>query len=431
MSILSQGKAYLNNATISGVPNSIFNDGKYLINFSVKSVYIYEDICKPHFTGTMIIESFLNFAEQFLKPNSPVTISIRAPREDKENKIYTENFFVYGYKTRVVDIEAQGRVEITIDLIGEEFYRDKHNSVVANYSNMIGTSAARIIHSTFVAENGGLRILEPSKGMIGQDDRKHEVRNLHPYTAIRQILLRCVFAGYPTCAPVYYRDKPGYVMSPLQKLLETAKIANSFEERPAEGSSFLQNIMRYDNILELKQEYTQSSRSYPLITTHSFNITGGKFDAVGPKGGINNTLFKSNKKLFSDINSIVEKVSKGQLGAKILYGYINDNLQAEQVTKAGKGGYEQAQQAFLSALDYSPRYTIKVPLQGGIFVTCGNRISVKYPVNDRPISRTLFVPRLVHKLEMVTTRANLPGHQQKREPESYAGTTELTALYWE
>jgi len=433
MSILSQGKAYLNFCYIGGVLNSVISDGTLIANFAVKSIYVYEDICKPYFTATMVIENFLNVTELFLAPTVPVFISFVAPNDIGVSVVYEEGFSILEYSTKIVDIGAQGRSETTIQLVGLEYYKDHNNVVIRNFKNQIGTAAAREIHDSFISVNGSMSIPVPSKGMIGLDDRAHEVDRLHPFTAIRNILTRCVFAQYPTCAPVYYRNKQGYKIAPLQYLLEAQSPVQLFEERPAAGTDFLANVVKYNEILELKQEMPRNRHASKLSDSlQSFDIKGGLFFPNTSGKIAAQSLLKTatkSKEILKELNSFLSTVGQSKSGQSI-FGIINKHLQKLEVTKDGPGQYIIQQAGFLAAVGYSPMYTILVPLQTGGKVTCGNKIEIVYPINDQLTRRKLFVPRLVHKLEMVKTSSNLPGYQQERETQSYAGTTELTALYW-
>lgn len=427
----SQGKAYLKSCIINGIPNSVILGGQLSINYAVHRVQIVEHICKPYFTGTVVIENFLNGNELFLNPMATVVITFVAPRDDGASSIeYTESFSILNHETKVIDIEAQGRTETTIDLIGIESKKNDSVRITQNFANVTGTTVARILHST-IASNGGLRIPVQSKGMIGLTDVPHEIKEMHPISAIRNVLLRSVFAQYKSGAPVYYRDKKGYVIAPLQHLLENGNLTNSFIEKPNEGSDFLGNFLGYENIIELKQFFPPNRHSTRAASrAQSFDIKGGQQFLAGKSSQKLLAGFTKAKNTISGLNSIMPSIL-GTAPGKMLFNMLNEHHQKLEVTKDGPGQYNVAQDAFLYVLGLSPRYRVLVPMQGGLKVTCGNRISITFPILTTPTTRKLFVYEVVHNLVMIKLPVTGPGHKKDRLFESYSGKTELNCVYWE
>lgn len=429
----SQGRAYLNYCIINGIPNAVDIDGSVSVNFAVHRVQVVEHICKPYFTATVVIENFLNANETFLSPMADVILSFTAKRDDgKPSVTYTERFKILEHDSELIDIEAQGRTETTINLIGVESVKNDLTIVTKNIANVTGTVAVRPIHA-LISSAGSLKIPTESKGMIGLTERPHEIKDMHPISAIRNILLRSVFATYKSCAPVYFRNKPGYVIAPLQYLLERARTTNTFTEKPAEGAFFFENIASYENIFELRQFYPKNKHSHRGTTrAQSFDINQGLFFPPGSlsQKGIKSIANKS-KVTVAGLNSFMSGIM-GTTPGKTLFNMINKSHQKIEVTKDGPGQYNTAQDAFLYALGLSPRYAVVVPMQSGLYVTCGDRINVNYPINGVPEERKLFVYEVVHNLIMTTLPAkSLPGYKKERMPEQYSGKTELNCIYWE
>lgn len=420
-------KASLNDCTISGI--SYLSDA-----FHVKELRVYEDICKAYFTGQLVIETSLNNYENFLAPTIPVIFTFEAPRSDGgATKTYTEAFRVYSYDSKPLSGGGDARIEHTIQLIGQEYYNDRHNTVLQNFSNVTGTEAARQIHSQYMSVNGGLKILLPSMGMIGQEKHPHQVKNMKPIKAIHDLLDRMVFAQYKSSAPVYYRNKQGYVMAPLQHILENGTIAESFKHIPAQGASLAETMGGYNNVIHMRPlapaGETSSGASAGDVSglmqsSSYFDLkTGNYIPNLSSLGNLLKLDFVNNTPgLKGKLQEMLQSANKNKYGGRMLFGMLDELLQQKSVDKNGPGGYAMTQEAFLSALNYSQKYWVSVPLQTGVNVTCGQRINVIYPINDKLTAKTLFIPRLIHELRFTEGK--------ERTPVNINGTTDFYCVLW-
>jgi hypothetical protein len=437
MAAIQPTKASLISCEINSIKYFDIVNGEVKNNYHVKELRVYEDICKSYFTGQLVIETMLNVSELFIQPTVPVILSFEAPRSDGgRTKIYTERFRIYSYDSKPIGGGGDARMQHTIQLIGQEFYNDRHNTVTQNFSNIIGTGAAAKIHNEYMSVNGGLQIPIPSTGMIGQQMHPHEVKNKKPIKAIHDILDRCVFAAYKTCAPVYFRNKPGYVMSPLQHILQSASVLESFQHVPAQGASLEATMNGYNNIIHLRPVAPAGESSAAasagtisglLNATTFFDIKSGNLQEIfGSISKVLNLPFVNNiPGLKSKVQQMLQEATKGRQGARNLFAILDEFLQKKQVDKNGPGGYNAAQEAFLTALNYAPKYWISVPMQTGINVTCGSRINVTFPINDRITSKTLFVPRLIHELRFTEN-----DQQNKKIALNVNGTTDIYCVNW-
>lgn len=441
MAVIQPTKAALRSCIVNSLPYVDYSSGDVKNNFHVKELRIYEDICKAYFTGQLVIETMLNVSELFIAPTAPVTISFEAPRSDGgPTKTYTESFRIFSYDSKPLSGGGDARMQHTIQLIGQEYYNDKHNTVLENFANRPGTGAAAAIHNEYMRVNGGLRIPIPSTGLIGEQLHPHQVKNMKPIKAIHDILDRCVFAAYKTCAPVYFRDKPGYVMAPLQGLLETGPVLESFKHIPAQGASLQETMFGYNNVIHLRPVAPAGESSAAasagtiaglINATSSFDIkTGNYIENFNAAARVLNLPFMNRIPKFKGMaQQMLQQASRGRYGARMMFSMLDELLQKKQVDKNGPGGYNAAQEAFLTTLNYAPKYWISVPLQTGVNVTCGSRIIVTAPIgtSDRPqiMNKVLFVPRLIHEIRFTEN-----GQNNKREPLNINGTTDIYCVQW-
>lgn len=396
-SIFQPGQATLRECTISSIP---FVDGNGKNYFHVQELRIYEDHCKAYFTAQLVIEADQNTWEGYLNPGAPVSISFEAPRSDGgPTKTYTENFKVYSYESKPKPRDNNNAMIITLSLMGDEYYRDRYNSVSQAFSNIPGTQAAQAIHEQYMSVNGSLSVQPSSLGMIGLERVPHEVNNKKPIKAIHDILDKVVYAAYPSCAAMYFRNKPGYVMSPLQYLLENASIDQTFIHQPSQGAFLNVTATGYDRINHLRpmappgedRGMASASDVDGIFKSMSFfDIKSGNFAENGD--------FSSLSQLSAMAQQFKGAVM-GKLGGRRIFSVLDDLHQARSVAKNGPAGYQKNEDAFLTALTYAPKFWVSVPMQTGLNVTCGTRINVFYPFSNLGvIGKTLYVARLIHEL---------------------------------
>lgn len=411
MSIIQPTKVILKQCVIGSTPNIELIGNNSRENFAVHSLRIYEDICKSYFTGQLVIEDQINQTDPYLYPATQVVISFMSL---PNNKTYTEKFRIYSIESKPKENDKYAGMIITISLIGDEYYNDVQNTVMRNFKNMTATSAAQQIHSQYLSENGGIQV-SSSIGMIGQQNHPHQVLNMKPIKAIHDLLDKAVKP--PTSAYVYFRNKPGYVIAPLQELLESAPMAGSFVHKPGAGDSLRDVLIGYNDIIHFRpmappsQETAQGIRSAEvdslMKTSSFFDIKTGNFEGKGGSG-------------FGGLGGLIG--SKGKFGARQIFNAINEDRQPRAIDKNGPAGHNVAEEKFIASLSYTKKYWISVPMQTGIDVTIGRRIDVVYPVGDRIERKVLFVARLIQELQFKT-----PG-QVNYEPAQ--GSTDMYAVEW-
>ena len=432
--VVQPTKGRLISVVVGDVPYYSIVNGVPEANFHVKEFRIFEDICKSYFTGQLVIETLLNVYDHFLYPTAEVILHFECPRTDGgATRAYHERFRVYSYDSKPIGAGADGRVEHTISLIGQEYYNDKHNVVTQNYQNITGIEAARKIHEQYMRSNGGISTFT-SKGLIGSERHAHQVMNKKPIKAIHDILDRCVFGQYKTCAPLYFRRKQGYGMGPLQYYLENGSVTGYFKHVIASGGSLEQTLQGYDTIISMR----------PLAPAgeSSSGITAGEISGMQKASSfldLQSGNIRINEKNFNKLlgsgflkgipgakgkaQEMLAEAQRGKRGAMNMFSVIDETLQKREIDKNGPGGYKQAQEALITALTYAQKYWITVPGQTGLNVTCGDRVTAVFPINDKLVEKVLFVPRLIH--EYIVTEG------KNRQVQHINGKTDLYCVNWQ
>jgi hypothetical protein len=401
-------------------------------NFHVKEFRIYEDICKFYFTGELVIETYLNVYETFLYPTAPVVIAFECPRSDGvSTRTYTETFRVYSYDSSPLSGGADGHLKHTISLIGQEYYNDKHNVVTENFKLVSATTAAKRIHNNYVQSNGSMNVKSPAKGSIANDTSAHQVLNKKPSKAIHDLLDRAVFPNYKSSAPTYFRNKSGYVIAPLQQLLETSSIASNFIHAPASGASIGDTMLGYHSVIYMRPLAPAGEASSGVRASDISGLLKGSSYVDLESGNIlnrNGKFAKSLGKNFikgTNANQVLQGATKGSGGGMDILSVINNLHQFKEVDKNGPGQYNTSQEALITALHYAQKYWVSVPGQSGLNVSCGDRIRVVFPINDKLTIKTLFVPRLIHECRFTEDTSD-----GKRRPTNVRCKTEIYGVFW-
>lgn len=420
--IVQPTRVRLNECIIGNVPFIENINGVVVDNFIVHSIRVYEDLCKAYFTAQLVIEDQLNKTDPYLFAGIPAVLSWAAEPNDT---IYTERFRVYSFESKPKENDKYAGMIITINLIGDEYFNDVQNTVVQNFKNIPATVAAAQIHNQYIAENGGVSVAG-SRGAIGLDDHPHQVLNMKPIKAIHDLLDKAVSVTVDTSAFVYFRNKDGYVIAPLEELLTSTPVVDDFIHKPGQGADRVEVLAGYKNVIHFRpmtppsQETAAGVRSGDLDnllkTTSFYDVKTGNMLNNLLSSGLGSGL----SKLPSQAQAFIK--SKTPFGARMNFATINEDRQPRGIDKNGPAGYKSKEEAFLAALGFAKKYWITVPMQSGIDITIGKRINVVYPINGVQNQKTLFVVRLIHELQFKT-----PG-QKRFEPAQ--GSTDMYCVEW-
>lgn len=390
----------LHTCSIAGVDFRTIVNGEIIQRFHVQEFRVYEDNCKFYFTGQLVIEAQQNVFERFLAPQAEVVLSFQAPPNDK---IYTEKFRVYSYESKPREGDLVNSMIVTIALVGEEYFKDKSTQVQMNFNNQSGTSAASQIHQKDLSFFGPLAVPLQSLGMIGLQNHAHQVLSKSPSKAIHDILDKSVFPVPSSGPAVYFRNKPGYVIAPLEHLIKNAQITGNFLHYPRGGDTINSTLSGYNLVIHFR----------PMAPPGE--------DRGGARPHVRTKTVGWN-----DLAQGITKTLKGAGGSGyaggVAKGIIDNWRQNIEIDKMGPGGYKSREDQFISDLTYSQKYWMSVPLQTGIEVTVGDRITIVYPVGNEIHTKTLWVARLIHELRFTEGR--------ERNTVAVHGTTDLFGVYW-
>ena len=439
--IQQPGSVQIISCTINGIESGFGN-------YKLHEFRIFEDHCKPYFTGQMVIETAQNFYDYLLKPAVDITIVFHCPVSRPSSytaRTYSQKFRLHSYESRPIPQKhGQNKLIHTLSLITQEYHNDKHNTVTENHSNQTGTSAAGKIYNKYLKFERGLNIPVPSSGMIGQQKHANQTINKKPIKAINDILDESVWQQWKSCAPTFFKRSDGHMIAPQEYLLTNGPMSR-YSFKQTLGSAARADLMfdgGYNEIITIKPmapagEISSGVRASSVgglqnAASHLDLLSGTTDNLQKQVSKITNALkknnfFKGNAGAFASATNLLKSASKGQTGARNLFSVINQTLRSRSIQKTGPGGYNTAQEALVTALTYATKYWVVVPGQTGNWVTPGNRIQVSYPVpkgNDKiqVRTKTLYVARLIHEVKLSDPMSG--------KPVELGGSTELFCVDW-
>lgn len=365
---------------------------------------VFETVCKPYITARLVITDSNNILLNLgLEKGDPISFSFFAPPTNRTYEMTLKVLAINGNES-----SDNLRSEIyNIDLIGPEFYADRSSMVQKSFKGIPGTGAISSIHSQYF--DTALNIIAGSLGPIGLNN-PHITNSTKPFTAINDIKKRLTYGQFKTGSTLYFRDRDGHVLAPLEALFTQASVQESFLQKATWGSHWTDLFNAYNAIIAVRVEADQN------------RSTGKDVSSVSSQGKVtfdSRTLQKT-VQLAKNFGAAIG--SSGGL-ASILGGEQNFMTMDTDHQSASTDPQmkAEAERFFSSNARAGPMITFKVPLQTGINCTVGKAAYCKLipPVGDLNSSSTdmsgnYLITDLVHEVA--------------RDAQAENGTTTMKAI---
>lgn len=359
----------------------------------VLKLSVFETICKPYLTGSLVIRDDNNVINGLnLKGGEPIAFNFSAG----DGLNYSQTLYLLKMQGEPMDNNLRS-IKYSIDMIGQEYYGDRGNTVQQSFSNQPATAIAQTIHSQFLGSS--LNVPVPSTGIIGEKNN-HVISSVKPIKAINDLRKMMNFSGGSGLS-MYYRDRYQANLTKVEQLFSAMGSQYTFEQKNTWGAD-------WHNVLG----------AYNAILAASTNVNPGQ-----GRGGAKNTAIAGQferkvRDIFSTKNPFADKVSGGSLAsvaASVTGGHGGlqhfplfdaTKIQKENVRNTG------AAASYAAKVADGPQITIKVPIQTGILCTVGKGVTINLipPVGDFtgvPIadvnSGNKLVADLCHTIEMAQT----------------------------
>jgi len=253
----------------------------------------------------------------------------------------------------------------TIDMIGNEYFKDKANIVQQSFQGMPGSAAIAAIHGQYIG--GGLQ-MRASSGMLSKES--FVVSGKNPFTAIDDIKRHSSWGT--TENPVYFRSYASMVLATIGSLLG-AKGGTKFIQKTTWGVNWLQD---------------QTDTVFAIISIVA--KANGTCAAPGHRGAVGaiagalsqamsmfdiRTLEQVMNKMGTGMGSIggLSGVGGGN-GGKPNY-HLNDS--ASQDAAQNPLSNSTTDQLQTAAMKGGRTFIVKVPVQGGLFLDVGGGVSLQ------------------------------------------------------
>jgi hypothetical protein len=355
----------------------------------VHCIRVYETMCKPYITSeiTLINENnFINVLQ--LKGGETVTFTIL----DSQGKTYSSTQYITGIPEQITS-EGIRTEMVSITSASIAYHKDRANMVQSSHLLEPITSSISQIHSMYIGTP--LQIILPSLGMIAKKEiGSYIVSNDKPFKAIRDLAARATYGAVPTGSTVYFENKYGHVLGPLQQIFANldANIQADLIQKDTWGSSWRHMLggMNADHAIIAAKLYKKEEDP---------SKAGG---TVAQATGTAQYLFDQFAR-----THVIDKVASGIGG---LFGVKNGGMQITQFFDKARNEASvdpstktNAEQAFQSAVKESPNYLIKCTIEAGMKITVGLGVSVKFAPPDpnmtsNPMDGTYLVADICHEV---------------------------------
>ena len=389
-------------------------------------IRVFESMCKPYITCQILIVDNNNIinglnlegGDQITFAfdgvvDSPSPVGFRRINQTASTGGITSSqpagVDVYSQTQYVLSIEGEQSTEnlrttiYTIYTAGISYFKNQGSTVQRSALNMTGTALACQIHNEYV-KDGGLSC-HSSSGMIAKDSGGgYQVDKKRPFKAINDILDSSVASGYSTGSWVYFRDRRGHVIAPLEHLFSTMSAQERFWQRATWGAVFEHTL---GGTNEIVGPTTAAQDSFHAVMA-AHTVVKEKPGTGGRRGGGNIAAAAAGSLHIFDISNLFPAISSAAAAA--VGGSIGGSS-ASGGAFAGKGGGMQnvfphnenirdlaanqlkniaSENTFQASVKDSVNYLVKVPIQSGIHVTVGKGADAQLipPFGDVPGGRS-------------------------------------------
>jgi hypothetical protein len=345
----------------------------------IKSLSVYETVCKPYLTATVVIRDKENLINNMrLIGGEEVTFSF----DGNERRIYSAKLYILSISKAQFQPNLR-YLEYTVQLIGKAYFNDRVNLIQQSFKGLTGTDAIKILHDSYVGGDAPLSVLAGSFGLLARDN-PYIVQSAKPFKAIDDVRRTLNFANYKTGNSLYYRDRDQYVLAPLELLFErVSNVQASFVQRATWGYDIHDYVRAYFSVMKAE------------LDVHGTQSAIGELASVANQG---KTVFDLN--LMRTVQTVLQQqVSPGKVVGTALVNLVGDILKGK--TNGGEPNFQvmdtynrsvetdtssktERERLYATTAKSGPRVNVQVPIQGGAECTVGKGINLQLqpPVGD-------------------------------------------------
>jgi hypothetical protein len=332
------------------------------VRILVHCIRIYETMCKPYITSeiTLINENNLVNVLQ-LEVGDPVTFTIM----DSQGKTYSGTQYITGMPEQITT-EGPRTEMVTVVSAGIAYHKDRANMVQSSHLLEPITSSIQAIHSQYIGTP--LKVLMPSLGMIAKKEiGSYIVSNDKPFKAIRDMAARATYGGVSTGATVYFENKFGHVLGPLEHIFATLSAQADLIHTWGTNFKHMLGADNADNAIIAAKLYKKEEDQGPTAGGAGVETSQYLFDQFA-RTHLLEKAATGLKRIFS--------VKNGGKQITHMMDLARNEASVDPSTKTN------AEEAFLAKVKKQPNFLIKCTIEAGMKITVGLGVSVKFiPAN--------------------------------------------------
>lgn len=342
----------------------------------VRQFNIYETISKPYFTGKAVFIDNQNVLDNLnIVPGDKLEfvmdLGYGKIREGMLHVLNTDE------PSPTQSLRAQ---HITMNFIDGVYYKDQASLVQHAFGpGIIGTQAIASLAQQYLGES--IKVLSTSLGPLSKES--HVISSLKPFTAINRIKEMLTYAESKTGTTLFFKDKEGLVLAPLEKLFQQLSPQQTFIQKATWGANWYDIAEAFNSVIAVTvtvdPEKNGGSRGSGDRSVAKIKQEQQVFDLKTKKLLINKMasqvgLGKLAGSAASIIGGLQQFANISRHGGVPNY-HVMDSAKFNPATHSSVKA--QQERLYQSMVKNGPMVTIKVPIQSGIDCTVGKGINAK------------------------------------------------------
>jgi hypothetical protein len=331
-------------------------------------VRIYESMCKPYRTFEFVM---LNTDGQINELSLQIGDTVEFVIANGERATYSATTYVIGLPEQF-STDGIRKDMVTIVTASAPFMQDRGALVQESYKNMPISTAIQMISGQYLKT--GIRLM-PSLGMIATDSSGGvRINNEKPFTAIRNLANRMTYGGVGTGSTVFFEDKDGLVMGPLENFFTNMSVATDIIQKDTWGSSW-RHLFAGE---EAKKAILASKVYHREVPAEEGGQTGSSGSAIAAASQAKTLVDVGSKgievtptRVFNTISTVVPFI--GRYGGVRNILNMDSSRNSPSIDPSVKAEMEKA---FRAKVRDGTNFLIKTTMDSGFKMTVGKGVEV-------------------------------------------------------
>lgn len=335
----------------------------------VRKFNIYETISKAYFTGKAVFIDNQNALGNIVKGDKLEFVMDMGYGKIREGVLHVLN-------TEKTEPNQSLRANhVIMNFIDGIYYKDEATLVQHAFGpGIIGSQAIASLAQQYLGES--VKVLATSLGPLSKES--HVISSLKPFTAINRIKEGLTYAQSKTGTSLFFKDKTGLILSPLETLFQQMSPQQTFIQKTTWGANWYDIGDAFNSIMMSTIEIDPEKNGQDH-TTAKIKQEQQVFDLRTKQLVINNMASQIGLgKVAGSASAIISGLQ--QFANISRHGGV-PNYQIMDTAKFNPATHSSAktmqERLYQGMIQNGPIISIKVPIQSGIECTVGKGIIAK------------------------------------------------------